>query len=132
MKKSSTLMILTLLILPQSLMAAGNDSDPIKKYLFTPNQILTLSLEDKVREQAVKEIQTAQSRMTELNSQLKQVMGGLEPKLQDSSAKVAESKVLEVIQKAVKIEGQLKTTHIQLLIRLRNLLTPEQRQKLMK
>lgn len=106
--------------------------DPIGQKLYPPELIMAhqqeLGIDDKQREAIVKEVQNAQSTITKLSWQM-QAEAERMAKLLDSP-KVDEKQVLAQADKVMNIERDVKKAHLTLLIRLKNLLTDAQRQKL--
>jgi Spy/CpxP family protein refolding chaperone len=110
----------------------GPPEDPIGAKLYPPELIMAhqqeLGIDDKQREAIVKEVQNAQSTITKLSWQM-QAEAERMGKLLDSP-KVDEKQVLAQADKVMNIERDVKKAHLTLLIRLKNLLTDAQRQKL--
>ena len=121
------LFLLALLLPPP-----GPPEDPIGAKLYPPELIMAhqqeLGIDDKQREAIVKEVQNAQSTITKLSWQM-QAEAERMAKLLDSP-KVDEKQVLAQADKVMNIERDVKKAHLTLLIRLKNLLTDAQRQKL--
>jgi Spy/CpxP family protein refolding chaperone len=106
--------------------------DPIAQRVFPPELIMghqkEIGLDDKQRAAIVKEIQTAQSQILEVQWQMQ---GAVEEmvKLLDAP-RVDEQKTLAQADKVMELERTLKRTHLGMLIRIRNLLSDGQRAKL--
>lgn len=106
--------------------------DPIGRYLFPPELIMAhaqdLGLDDKDRAAIKNEVQKAQSKFFDLQWQTREETDKMVKLLQQSPAD--ESKILEQADRVMALEREIKRTHLTLLIRLRNLLTPEQQARL--
>ncbi len=106
--------------------------DPIGQKLYPPELIMAhqqeLGIDDKQRDAIVKEVQNAQTTITKLSWQM-QAEAERMAKLLDSP-KVDEKQTLAQADKVMNIEREVKKAHLTLLIRLKNLLTDAQRQKL--
>lgn len=121
--------IAALVVLP---IAALAEDDPIAKYLFPPELIMShaqdLALQDKQRETIKSEVQKAQSKFFDLQWQAREETDRMVKLLEQSPAD--EAKILEQADRVMSLERQIKRTHLTLLVHLRNLLTPEQQAKL--
>jgi Spy/CpxP family protein refolding chaperone len=106
--------------------------DPIARYLYPPELIMAhakdLGLQEKQRETIKNEVTKAQSRFFDLQWQAKEETDNMVKLLQQSP--LDESRILEQADRVMSLEREIKRTHLTLLIRLRNLLTPEQQAKL--
>ncbi len=106
--------------------------DPIGRHLFPPELIMAhsqeLGLQDKDRLAIKSEVQKAQSKFFDLQWQAKEETDKMVKLLQQSPAD--EAKVLEQADRVMALERDIKRTHLTLLVRLRNLLTPEQQAQL--
>ena len=106
--------------------------DPIGQKLYPPELIMAhqseLGIDDKQRDAIIKEVQNAQGTITKLSWQMQAAAEAL-GKLLDAP-KVDEAKTLAQADKVMGIEREVKKAHLTLLIRLKNLLTDVQRQKL--
>ncbi|HZW89534.1 MAG TPA: periplasmic heavy metal sensor [Myxococcaceae bacterium] len=107
-------------------------SDPIGSKLFPPELIMThqaeIGLEDKQREAILKELEKAQAQFPRLQWQLQAASQQLS-KLLDAP-QVDEAKALAQAGEVMKLETEIKRTHLGLLIRIRNTLSDTQRSKL--
>jgi Spy/CpxP family protein refolding chaperone len=121
--------IAALVVLP---IAALAEDDPIAKYLFPPELIMShaqdLALQDKQRETIKSEVQKAQSKFFDLQWQAREETDRMVKLLEQSPAD--EAKILEQADRVMSLEREIKRTHLTLLVHLRNLLTPEQQAKL--
>jgi Spy/CpxP family protein refolding chaperone len=106
--------------------------DPIGRYLFPPELIMAhsqdLGLQDKDRVAIKNEVGKAQSKFFDLQWQAKEETDKMVKLLQQSPAD--ESKILEQADRVMALERDIKRTHLTLLVRLRNLMTPDQQAKL--
>jgi Spy/CpxP family protein refolding chaperone len=106
--------------------------DPIGRYLFPPELIMAhsqdLGLQDKDRVAIKNEVQKAQSKFFDLQWQAKEETDKMVKLLQQSPAD--ETKILDQADRVMALERDIKRTHLTLLVRLRNLLTPDQQAKL--
>jgi Spy/CpxP family protein refolding chaperone len=121
------------LLLPIAALAqAPPQDDPIGRFLFPPELIMAhaqeLGLGDKDRLAIKTEVQKAQSRFFDLQWQTKEETDRMVKLLQQSPAD--EAKVLEQADRIMGLEREIKRTHLTLLVRLRNLLSPEQQARL--
>jgi len=109
----------------------GND-DPIGRYLFPPELIMghsqELSLLEKQRAAIKTEVQKAQSKFVDVQWEMQEEGQKMEKLLRQAPAD--ETRILEQADKIMNLEREIKKTHLSLLIRLKNLLTPEQIAKL--
>lgn len=121
--------LIALLLVPLSSFA---QDDPIGHLLFPPDLIMAhaqeLGLQDKDRLTIKNEVQKAQSKFFDLQWQTKEESDKMVRLLQQSPAD--EAKILEQADRVMALEREIKRTHLGLLIRLRNLLTPDQQAKL--
>jgi Spy/CpxP family protein refolding chaperone len=109
-------------------------SDPIGGKLFPPELIMShqgeLRIDDKQRDALVKELERAQAQFPKLQWQLQAASEQLSRLL--DAPQVDEAKALAQAGEVMKLETEIKKTHLGLLIRLRNLLTDAQRAQLQK
>ncbi|HSP16086.1 MAG TPA: periplasmic heavy metal sensor [Thermoanaerobaculia bacterium] len=129
------LAITLLVFLPFSAVAQPQphpQDDPIGRFLFPPELIMAhsqdIGLQDKQRDIVKSEVQKAQSRFFDLQWQAKEETDKMVKLLQQSP--LDETKILEQADRVMSLEREIKRTHLSLLIRLRNMLTPEQQGKL--
>jgi Spy/CpxP family protein refolding chaperone len=140
MKKSLWIVAVSLAVLlvaagylgaqPQPTPQAG--PDPIGAQFFPPDLIMqhqqAIGLRADQREFIKSEMQKTQSRLTDLQWQLQTEMEAMIGLV--SQARVDEVKTLAQLDKILNIEREIKRTHFSLLIRIKNILTPEQRARL--
>jgi Spy/CpxP family protein refolding chaperone len=87
-----------------------------------------IGLDDAQRNAIRKEVQKAQSRFLDLQFDLQTEMETLVRLVQEN--KVDESKVLAQLDRVLALEKEIKKTHISLLVRIKNALTPAQQARL--
>lgn len=106
--------------------------DPIGRNLYPPELIMAhqqeLGIDDKQRDAIIKEVQNAQATITKMSWQMQAAAEQL-AKLLDTPH-IDEAKAIAQADKVMGIEREVKKAHLTLLIRLKNLLTDVQRQKL--
>jgi Spy/CpxP family protein refolding chaperone len=111
---------------------APPQEDPIGRFLYPPEVIMAhgqdLGLQEKDRLTIKNEVQKAQSKFFDLQWQAKEETDKMVKLLQQSPAD--EAKILEQADRIMALERDIKRTHLTLLVRLRNLLTPDQQAKL--
>ena len=107
-------------------------ADPIGGKLFPPELIMghqaELRIDDRQRDALVKELERAQTQFPRLQWQLQAATEQLSRLL--DGPQVDEAKALAQASEVMKLETEIKKTHLTLLIRLRNLLTDAQRAQL--
>jgi Spy/CpxP family protein refolding chaperone len=127
-------LFITLLFLSISAFAQQpppND-DPIGRQLFPPEMVMghqeELGLQEKQRTAIRSEVHKVQSRFVDLQWQLSEDTEKMASLLR--STPIDEAKVLEQADKVMAQEREVKKMQLSLLVRIRNLLTPEQIAKL--
>lgn len=112
--------------------APAAEADPISRLLFPPELVLghgqEIGLDETQRKTLRSEVQSAQHRFLDLQLDLQEASEALALLLKKTP--VAEEEVLAQIDRVLAIEKQIKRTHISLLVRIKNLLAPEQQAKL--
>jgi Spy/CpxP family protein refolding chaperone len=107
-------------------------ADPIGGKLFPPELIMSrqveLAIDERQRDAILKEIERAQAQFPRLQWQLQAATEQLSSLL--DAPKIDEAKALAQAGEVMKLEIEIKKTHLGLLIRIRNLLTDAQRVKL--
>jgi len=107
-------------------------NDPLAQSLFPPELVMQhqreigLTSEQKTFLRA--EIQRVTSRFNELQWQLQDAMEGLQGIMKESS--VNEQQALAQLEKILDTEREIKRLHMELAIRIKNKLTPEQQARL--
>ena len=106
--------------------------DPIAENLFAPDQVLAnqkaIGLDDAQRNYVRAEVLKAQTRFTELQFQLQDVMESLVTLLKQNP--VDETQVMAQLDKVLNAEREVKRTQIALMVRIKNKLAPEQQSRL--
>jgi Spy/CpxP family protein refolding chaperone len=117
---------------PPPAMRGANPVDPIGGKLFPPELIMShqaeLGIDERQREAILKEIEHAQTQFPRLQWQLQAATEQLSSLL--DAPKVDEARALAQAGEVMKLEMEIKRTHLGLLIHIRNLLTDAQRAKL--
>ncbi len=120
------------LALPAHAQEPAPAGDPIGGKLFPPELIMShqaeLGLDDRQRESILKELERAQAQFPRLQWQLQAASQQLSRLL--DAPQVDEAKALAQAAEVMKLETEIKRTHLTLLIRIRNALTEAQRSKL--
>jgi len=127
-------LFITLLFLSISAFAQQpppND-DPIGRQLFPPEMVMghqeELGLQEKQRAAIRSEVHKVQSRFVDLQWQLSEDTEKMASLLR--STPIDEARVLEQADKVMAQEREVKKMQLSMLVRIRNLLTPEQIAKL--
>ncbi len=112
---------------------SGPSADPIGGKLFPPELIMThqaeLGIDERQRDAILKELERVQAQFPRLQWQLQAATEQLSSLL--DAAKIDETKALAQAGEVMKLEIEIKKTHLGMLIRIRNLLTDAQRLKLL-
>ena len=107
-------------------------NDPIERSLFPPDLIMNhqedLHLSDAQRSALRKEVVALQTKVVDMQWQLSEEAEKLATMLRNTP--VDEAKTLEQSDKVMSLEHDIKRLHLGTLIRIKNLLTPEQAAKL--
>ena len=102
--------------------------DPIKKLLFPPELIMQhrsqLNLDDEQQEIIKLELQGAQTAVFDLRWQMKDESEHLAELLQ--MRPIDEAELLEQADRVMALEKQIKTSHLTMLVRLKNMLSDQQ------
>jgi Spy/CpxP family protein refolding chaperone len=133
MKSISAICMFCLLVTtPFSSLFAQQQPDPFGESFFPPELIMqnqqAIGLTESQKTYIMTQIQEAQETFTKLNWSIQQEMETL-VKLANQNP-VDEQKVLEQLDKVLKIEEQIKKRQITLMVRIKNKLTVEQQAKL--
>ena len=106
--------------------------DPIGRLLFPPDKVLNhaqeLGLDDVQRKGIRAEIQRTQPKFLEFQLDLQAEVEKMTQVLQEKP--VDEAKVMTQLDRVLALEKSAKRTQIALLVRIKNLLTPEQQTKM--
>ncbi len=104
------------------------DEDPLARYLYAPEKILghaqELGLSEAQRQMIREEVHRAQSRFLDLQFEMQPESEKLVTLVREQP--VSETKVLAQVDRILALEKEIKKTHLSLLIRLKNSLTPAQ------
>ena len=113
-------------------MGKGARHRGIDQHLFPAALIMrhqqALGLTDAQRERIKAEMQEAQKRFLDLRWELQKERESMAGLLRKDP--VDEKKVLEQMDRILDLERKIKRTHMSLLVRIKNLLTPQQKEKL--
>lgn len=128
-----SLLLLSRVVLAGAAEAPAGKDDPLARSFFPPELVMghqqQIGLEEDQREAIKKEIGKAQSKFLDFQWQIQKESEKL---IQLSQARpVEEGKVLAQAEAVMRIETDMKKTHLSLLIRIKNALTAEQQAKLM-
>jgi Spy/CpxP family protein refolding chaperone len=119
---------LTLLLLAAPSLAAQEPEPDFAKYLFPPELVMqhqqSLQLKPDQRAAITKEIRDLQLKVVELQWKMQDEAQKLTELVQGS--KVDEVQTLAQVDRVLGIEREIKRAHMALLVRIKNLLTPEQ------
>lgn len=111
---------------------SATPADPLAKHLFPPELIMQrqtdIGLRDTQRDQISAELQKAQQTFMSVQWRIAAEAGKMDQLLQADV--VNEAGVLAQADAILNLEREVKRTHLALLIRIRNLLTEEQRRRL--
>lgn len=131
MKKATTILISGLIALVP---LKAQEIDPLERYLFPPELVMqhqgALQLSTEQQEYIISQVQQAQSQFTGFQWRLQREVEDLSELLQQTSSD--ESRILEQLEKVLELEKQIKRTHMTLAVRIKNTLTEEQQQLLLR
>src|SRR6266851_10343975 len=126
-----TLLLLSISAFAQQPPPQPND-DPIGRQLFPPEMVMghqeELGLQEKQRAAIRSEVHKVQSRFVDMQWQLSEDAEKMANLLR--ATPIDEAKVLEQADKVMAQEREVKKMQLSLLVRIKNLLTPEQIAKL--
>lgn len=132
MKTMSKLLLMCSVFYLGSALHAEND--PIGDQFFPPELVMryqqTIDLTEEQTKAIKSEIQNAQAKFTDLEWELQKQMQSAEKEV--SQQKIDEANALSILEEVLSLENDIKRTHLTLLIRIKNLLTPEQQMELEK
>ncbi|MBI2838724.1 MAG: hypothetical protein HYX75_10435 [Acidobacteria bacterium] len=116
---------------PQPPPPPGQES-PIEAYLFPPDLIMVhqteIGIRDEQREDIIKAVQEAQSKIMRLQWEMHQATALLESLL--AGSRVDAAKTLDTSKRITEIEGEIKRIHLAMLIGIKNQLSEEQQHQL--
>jgi Spy/CpxP family protein refolding chaperone len=108
------------------------DDDPLARVLFAPELLMqhrrAIELTDEQRDAASRLIQDLQGRVVSLQWELLDEMESLNEILE--GPRVDLDRALDRFSEVLDKEDEIKRLHLELLVRLKNLLTPEQQEEL--
>ncbi len=108
--------------------------DPLEQLLFPPELIVhhqnTIGLSEEQKELFKGEISRARAEVSDLEWELRNAVETMTSLLRQDH--VSEGAVLEQLDTVLSLEHQIKKTHLSLVIRIKNQLSPEQQQTLMR
>ena len=106
--------------------------DPLARYLFPPELIMAnqraINLSDDQRNSLQRAMAEAQGKFVGLQFKMSSEVEGLQRLLQPS--RVDESKVLDQVDRVLAVEREIKRAQLSLMMRIKNLLTPQQQAQL--
>jgi Spy/CpxP family protein refolding chaperone len=134
MKKTMMIMFCTLAYSTILFAQQNQQADPMAKALFPPELVMqnqeAINLTETQRNSISKEMQEAQSEFMSVQWGLSKETGKIKSLLEKE--KPSEQDVLDQFEKIVALENKIKRKQIILLIRIKNLLSHEQQEKLQK
>jgi len=112
--------------------AWSQERDPIERYLYPPELVMRhqnrIDLSAEQKGELRKRVIEAQSRFTELQFEFQDAAERLGEML--AAERLDEKQILEQVDRVLDRERIIKQTQMRLMVRIRNLLTPEQRSQL--
>ncbi len=121
-----------LLLTASSASAQQPGPDPLGQYLFPPDLVMQHQQEIGLTEEQkifIKgEVQRATARFNELQWQIQEEMETMVSLVREAT--VDEQRMLAQLDKILNVEREIKRTHLMLVIRIKNRLTPEQQARL--
>lgn len=119
-------------LLPAAARAETPPEDPLAAYVFPPELVMKhaqeIGLQEKQRAAIKEAMQSAQSRFLDAQWSMQEESQKMARLLQ--ARPVDEAAVLAQADKVMSLEREVKRTHLSLLIRIKNLLTEAQQEKL--
>ena len=117
---------------PQGRHGPGDQHDPMGQYLFPPDLVMQhqgeISLQESQRAALQTAMQQAQSKFTDTQWKLAAEGEKLQRLLQGATAD--ETQVLDQVDRVLTLEREMKRAQMQLMVRIKNTLTPAQQEKL--
>lgn len=111
---------------------AQEPPDPLGDYLFPPDLVMqhqqAIGLKEEQGKAIQAEVQKAQGKFTDIQWQLTREMESLYALVKQSQ--VNEEQVLAQLDKILGFEREIKRTQVALMVRIKNILTPEQQKQL--
>jgi Spy/CpxP family protein refolding chaperone len=106
--------------------------NPIQRFVFPPDLVMShqdeIGLSAEQREKIIAEVQRLEADLVPLRFEISQTTHRLAELL--SAPRVEEEPALALVDRITDLEGEIKKRHLTLVIRTKNLLTPEQQAKL--
>ncbi len=136
MKHVSLLLVLTICLLTPGILSAQSqaEEDPFASLLFTPEEIMehrrAIDLNDEQRDGITRLIQDLQGRLVGLQWRLLDETESVKEALE--GPRVDLDRVMDRFGKALDTEMEIKRVHIELYIRIKNILTPTQQEELLR
>jgi len=132
--KKLTLLLLSVLVYSANLSAQSTSDDPVGRVFFAPELVMqnqqAINLTEAQRNNLTKELQNAQSEFTTLQWDLEKEMEKFKSLIEKENVK--EEEVVGQLERLLSIENKIKKRQITLLIKIKNLLSREQQEKLQK
>lgn len=129
---SGTLAALLFAFLALADSATAPPDDPFARYLYPPDRVMAhameLGLDDAQKSSIKNEVQKAQGRFVDLQFELQGESEKMVRLLQQNP--VGEAAVLAEVDRILALEKDIKKAQISLLVRIKNVLTPAQQEKL--
>lgn len=130
-----TFLLLALSLAPSALLSQERQGeDPFASVLFTAEEIMlhrrAIGLNDEQRDAITRLIEDLQGRAVALQWRLLDETETLKEVLQ--ATRVDQDRAMDRFQRVLNIEMEIKQVHLQLLIRIKNLLTPQQQEELLR
>ncbi len=124
-------LVLSLSTLP-GVAGAQEGEPPFMRNFFPPELVMqnqrAISLRKDQRKAITKAIQSTQSETIELQWEMQEAAASLEEAV--AVPKIDEGAAIAIAEKMMEVEGRVKRAHLALLIRIRNVLDPDQRERL--
>ena len=112
--------------------APAGHNDPMQQHLFPPDLVMAhqgeIGLTTDQRQQLIDEVQALQVDLVPLQVEMSQSAERLAGLV--AEARVDEAAALEVVDGITTLEARIKRRHMALLLRIKNLLSPEQQEQL--
>ena len=130
--RTFTLVLLALVAVSAPLRAQGKQDDPFQRSLFDPQLVLrnaqAIGLSAAQRKSILDELKATQTALAPLQVD----MTGPAMELQEiiDAPRVDEAKTIATVEQVLQIENEVKKRQVTLLVRIKNLLTPDQQAKL--
>ena len=117
---------------PRNPQPRNPERNPIEAQVFPPDLVMRfqteIGLSAEQRQQIIAEVQQMEADMVPLRFEMGETTQRLAKLL--SASKVDEEQALALVDRVTELEGQIKKRHLRLVVRTKNLLTPEQQTRL--